>query len=90
MACPVLTMGRALFDTVLSRYVVGAQRCGRQSTSLTNAHRPNSWSAQYESGGQFFPFVADRIMVCAAVMVAFTGECLPYYNTTWASAAVGI
>jgi hypothetical protein len=30
-------------------------------------------SPQYESGGLFFPFLADRILVSAAVMVAFTG-----------------
>lgn len=33
-----------------------------------------NYQRKYESGGQFFVFVADRIMISAAIMVAFTGQ----------------
>jgi len=32
------------------------------------------YQRKYESGGLFFPFVADRVIISMAVMVAFTGE----------------
>ena len=33
-----------------------------------------NYQRKYESGGLFFVFLADRILVCAAIMVAFTGD----------------
>ncbi|KIY96999.1 ERD4-related membrane protein [Monoraphidium neglectum] len=48
-----------------------------------------NYQRKYESGGQFFPFVADRIMVCAAVMVAFTG-CVMIVKRAWAQATLDL
>ncbi|KAI8465074.1 MAG: hypothetical protein J3K34DRAFT_525694 [Monoraphidium minutum] len=42
---------------------------------------------KYESGGQFFPFVVSRVLVCAAVMVAFTG-CVMIVKRAWAQATL--
>ena len=46
-----------------------------------------NYQRKYESGGLFFPFLADRVMVCAAVMVAFTACCM-IVKAAWAQATV--
>jgi hypothetical protein len=42
---------------------------------------------QYESGGLFFPFVCNRILVAAAIMVMFTG-CVLGIKRAWAQASL--
>jgi hypothetical protein len=32
-----------------------------------------NYQRKYESGGLMWPFFANRILVCCAIMVAFTG-----------------
>ncbi|KAI8469089.1 MAG: hypothetical protein J3K34DRAFT_514584 [Monoraphidium minutum] len=46
-----------------------------------------SCQRKYESGGLFFPFLADRVMISAAVMVAFTG-CVMIIKSAWAQATL--
>ena len=47
------------------------QRCKPHSCRYSLIY---NYQRKYESGGLFFPFVATRCIVCAAVMVSFTGE----------------